>query len=167
LWVPLLLITVSALWKSRRTAPTATAAKSHTTRRRKLTLGLGLAVMSSLLDTWLLSGIYEFEWTYRQIFSIELGRGSVTILYGLENNTCWYFQHASECRLHTSDDFSMDWTIPHTAECMQSSIGPWSEIVIPLWFVFILAAAPMLRAYRRSRRPPPGHCPQCAYNLTG
>ena len=37
---------------------------------------------------------------------------------------------------------------------------------IPLWLPFVVIAIPTFIAWRRDRKPPPGHCP-CGYNLTG
>jgi len=41
------------------------------------------------------------------------------------------------------------------------------EITIPGWVPLILLALPSLLLWRLDRRPPPGHCPRCRYNLTG
>ncbi len=37
---------------------------------------------------------------------------------------------------------------------------------IPLWIPFVLIAIPTVIAWRRDRRPKPGHC-ACGYNLEG
>ena len=44
----------------------------------------------------------------------------------------------------------------------------WGPIlIVPLWIPFILTAIPTAILWRRDRRPPPGHCQTCGYNLTG
>jgi hypothetical protein len=42
------------------------------------------------------------------------------------------------------------------------------DVVVPYWFLVATAtAATIASAERSSRRPPPGCCPHCAYDLTG
>ena len=38
---------------------------------------------------------------------------------------------------------------------------------IPLWAVFLVAVIPSSIGWRRYRRPPPGRCQKCGYDLTG
>ena len=46
--------------------------------------------------------------------------------------------------------------------------GGIRAIVVPLWIPFLLVVAPTTYLwYRDRRRPPPGHCRSCHYNLTG
>lgn len=44
---------------------------------------------------------------------------------------------------------------------------PTGTVTCPLWLLFILVAAPTLALWYRDRRPPPGHCQSCGYDLTG
>jgi hypothetical protein len=39
--------------------------------------------------------------------------------------------------------------------------------IVPLWMPFILIAVPVGALWYRDRRPPPGHCQRCGYDLTG
>jgi len=44
----------------------------------------------------------------------------------------------------------------------------WSRtLTIPLWMLLAAMLVPMIHLWRMDRRPPPGHCPRCRYNLTG
>ena len=40
-------------------------------------------------------------------------------------------------------------------------------INVPHWFVLLILAVPMAYLWWRDRRPPPGHCRACGYDLTG
>lgn len=40
-------------------------------------------------------------------------------------------------------------------------------VLIPLWIAFVLLLVPSLLVWRRSRRPPPGFCLKCGYDLAG
>ncbi len=47
-------------------------------------------------------------------------------------------------------------------------LGPGATIwYMPLWCPLILVALPTAYLYNRDRRPPPGHCLKCSYDLTG
>ncbi len=43
-----------------------------------------------------------------------------------------------------------------------------TELALPFWLPYLLVALPTgLLWYIDRRRPPPGHCGRCGYNLTG
>lgn len=51
-----------------------------------------------------------------------------------------------------------------------SSTGPWTVrwVFVPLWMLFVLTAIPTaLIGWLDRRRPEPGRCANCGYNLTG
>ena len=40
-------------------------------------------------------------------------------------------------------------------------------VIVPLWIPFAMIAVPTGIVWYRGRRPPPGHCRKCGYDLTG
>jgi hypothetical protein len=60
------------------------------------------------------------------------------------------------------------WKLPRTTDMFQSTIGPWTETIVPFWLLVIVSAAPglvLLWHHRRQRAP--GSCRRCGYDLTG
>lgn len=50
----------------------------------------------------------------------------------------------------------------------QTPFNGWGRnLFVPLWLPFLLVAIPTFILWRRDRRPPPGHCLRCRYDLTG
>ncbi len=45
--------------------------------------------------------------------------------------------------------------------------GGMLSLGVPLWLVLIVVALPAYFLWRSERRPPPGHCKSCGYDLTG
>jgi hypothetical protein len=74
------------------------------------------------------------------------------------------------------------WALPAVESSTLNTVGPGGTpvpttatiwyVTIPLWLPLLLMAAPTSVAcfrdwWRRYRLTPPGHCPNCGYNLTG
>ena len=42
-----------------------------------------------------------------------------------------------------------------------------NTVWVPLWILFVVLAVPTVLLWRSDRKPPPGRCQRCGYNLTG
>ncbi len=62
---------------------------------------------------------------------------------------------------------AMIWTPAVTRGPMPRSPGVYTTIRIPLWILLLITATATVVLWRLDRRPLPGHCRQCGYNLTG
>ncbi|GMU24134.1 MAG: hypothetical protein AMXMBFR13_42110 [Phycisphaerae bacterium] len=73
---------------------------------------------------------------------------------------------------YPSSSLSMGWSVvtPFSGFVWSPRVAVWQgggSVVLPLWIAFLLVALPTAVLWWRDRRFPPGHCPQCGYNLTG
>jgi hypothetical protein len=136
-------------------------------RSARRTLALSLATTGVLAGLWLTSVSYWIAYSDgAQVVEIDRCACIVRTTADAEFVTTeadepgwqWGAQHPVE--LH--------WELPHTALCVMTCVGVWSELVLPFWMLLGLSAAPavvLLWHHRRRRRP--GYCRQCGYNLTG
>ncbi len=59
------------------------------------------------------------------------------------------------------------WVAEHSGMPGGKLISVLDCVVCPLWIPLLIIAVPTVIAWRRDRKPPPGHCKICGYNLTG
>ena len=57
--------------------------------------------------------------------------------------------------------------LPAIRPCLTGCVISGTTIRIPGWIPLGIFAIPTVLTWRGDRRPPPGHCPRCRYNLTG
>lgn len=124
----------------------------------------GLVVCVLVLIVWYSSGRFWIEYNTGNRVRVGINRGVIRISSIPE---CVLFLHQAGWEHGRNSSFELEWCLPHTADCAQSTIGVWWEINIPLWFVLALVATPVVFGAVRRRRIPPGHCQKCGYNLTG
>lgn len=122
-----------------------------------------------VLAVWLLSGWWSTTISTGRRWNVFVWAGVISI-ETIPEQFAGYWADAPPVGVYRSDEpFQLGWTLPHTADCAQSTVGAWWELNIPLWMVFLAVCAPLILAlYRRlHRRAAPGTCARCGYNLTG
>jgi len=89
---------------------------------------------------------------------VGIGTGSAFTLYGRAAEIAYgppngVFFHSS--RFYMDHEIEIDWEVND------------GKLVIPLWLPLIALAAATFWTWRIAKRPIPGHCPRCHYNLAG
>jgi hypothetical protein len=132
----------------------------------RVLLWMSVAASVVVLAVWLASGWYTLCVNYYGVVVVDIERGCITVLKDLGSRR-FFWGTEFWWALRPARGSSLRWTLPHTAQCAQSTCGIWGEINMPLWSLFLVAAVPMLLWVRRGRSHPPGHCAICGYDLTG
>jgi hypothetical protein len=123
-------------------------------RLRRATKWLGLFCCAILVAAWGLSLFSYFG--HVGVTGIRyIGHGQAYITYHPRGQTGlgWQFQRI---------DFGCDWRLAHRVD-----FGQLARWWIPLWMPLLAIAVPTGWLWIRDRRPPPGYCPECCYDLTG
>lgn len=128
---------------------------------RMITLGLIASVL--IVALWILS-----------IFRIVRYGSDGDMFLALRSGRFWIasinLQHMHLRPLEHFDNPDLDrfgLTLPSrwfVTECGETSHNGY---ILPLWMPLAACAVPTLILAHRSRRPPPGHCRACGYNLFG
>ena len=137
-----------------------------TMRRRRQTRGAlkwaGTIVCGLSVALTLLSVRWNVVWA-RETWAVEV-KGGICALWCGRARPAW-----------TSPGLQVA-TRDTCLSCFLSSVfsGPvvgikrgWSAAYVPLWLPFLVAGVPSLILWWRDLRVPPGHCPNCGYDLTG
>ena len=125
------------------------------------TVGCVLIVAACLLSGW---------WTLRYRFTAGNGSHAVWILSGcilLELNGPVY---APESGLYLKREPSSQWHLFNFAHLpsVDELLPSYYWVALPFWFPFVVLLIPTLLLWRRDRRKPrPGSCRRCDYDLTG
>jgi hypothetical protein len=126
----------------------------------------GSAVASMLLVTlWLASGRYSCTFHDKGRHAVELHHGMLSVR-SIPECVRWLWENPPWYCVSRAERFELDW-VPHVADCMQSSVGSWWEVNVPLWLPLLVTAIPAVRMVSGRRRVPSGHCQNCGYDLTG
>ena len=122
-------------------------------RRRRVGKWAGLVACVVILGAWLVSGRYAV-WYDTGETALSLWSGALTIsAESKPQSGFWVIILAHEFY------WTPELTLP------TPTMGFW--LLIPLWIPFLLLAIPTVILWRRDSRPPPGHCKNCGYDLTG
>lgn len=130
-----------------------------------LSVALGLTAASALV--WLCSGWVSLACRAGD-YVVDVQRCTLIVHTVADAEHYLRWSEATHGWDYHFGPFDARWELPHTEYNAQSTIGVWSELVIPLWFLTLASALPLAwLLWRRRRRPRPGVCGKCAYDLTG
>ena len=123
-------------------------------RARRFLKWTGLAVCLVLLAAWVLSIRWTLNYASGQrACSISIGCLELTNVSVSDARHGWLvFRHPKQGLVY--------W--PRTV-----SAGWGRSIMIPLWLLIVPILIPTAVLWWRDRRPPPGHCQTCGYDLIG
>ncbi len=123
-------------------------------RARRVVKWAGLLCCVLLVAAWGVSLFWYFG--YVGVTGIRyLAQGGAYITHhppGSQTGIGWKFQRV---------EFGCMWWPAHRVDF---GLSKWW---IPLWIPLLLAGLPTAWLWMRGRRPPPGYCMECGYNLTG
>ena len=128
-------------------------------RVRRIAKWTGLAVCVLLLGAWIASWFGSLTWgslTWdSHCLHLSIGGGVLGVIWGSPG-----LETGFDAWLH--EGMWNSWTVTFDV------IGSTVTVFVPLWLPLLLVAIPTaFLFYRDRRRPGPGHCPQCGYDLTG
>ena len=124
-------------------------------RLRRATKWMGLFGCALLVEVWILS----LFWCFGNVGPTGIRyvvQGHAYITYhppGSQTGLGWSFRRS---------DFGCVWWPSHRVD-----MGRLARWWIPLWMPLLVIALPTAWFWKRDRRPPPGHCTGCSYDLTG
>ena len=94
-------------------------------------------------------------------YVVRLYRGYFDLSRDVVNNTC----NATQWEVYGGNS---EWFVFHEGLLPRLSYWGHPGLLLPLWLPFLALLLPTLWLWRRDRRKPrPGFCPVCDYNLTG
>lgn len=128
-------------------------------RRLRIFKWAGLAACLVLTATLVWTLFYTVS-VYQPGWGGAIGFGAVGV--ATTNAQIHPQQMFSIDRRFDGDPMDLYWWV----EVTKYDFGGWG-LMVPLWIPFVLTAIPTVVAWRRDRRPPPGHCQKCGYDLTG
>jgi hypothetical protein len=74
----------------------------------------------------------------------------------------WHFRRAYDDLNDAIEAWFREPWLPGCAD-----VGRYYAVWVPIWVPFLAFAGPTVYLWSRDRRPAPGHCPNCGYDLTG
>ncbi len=140
-------------------------------RTRRILKWVGLAGCVLILASWLLSYVMAIRYM-RPDWHISLSKGHVVFkeynwwrpnrrLFPLGWQTDSPFDASLRPDPRYTADFYNLWIVRHYKSTS------WNTTAVSLWLPLLFVAIPAAVLWHRDRRPPPGHCKSCGYDLTG
>jgi hypothetical protein len=134
-------------------------------RRARTVLRVSIVAMLAFGVVWWTSGWYCFEFANGSGRQYPIFSGKFEISTDL--TMLWLYSGVPDFNFGLNSSFDMQWTVPHSASCAQSTIGQRTEFVVPLWFPTAICALIAANCCRVARAPQPGTCRGCGYDLRG
>ena len=129
-------------------------------RTRRIAKWSGLVVCDLLVSAWAVSTVIGAQYRSPRC-SVALAPGQVYVGYGSVGGWVWW-RHSFDAGL-VLRPLRMRQVIGQPG--WRSPGSNVAGIGVPLWTLLTLAAIPTAILWRRDRRPKPGHCGQCGYDL--
>lgn len=124
----------------------------HRSSIRRIAKWTGLVVCAMLLIAWVLTGMHSaFYWGQTTVVGYGYGTISLLVLEEAPPGTYGYSH----------------WHDFHLIALPQITHRMGTGFVLPIWILLLIAALPTAYLFYRDRRPPPGHCQPCGYDLKG
>ena len=134
-------------------------------RKRRIFKIVGTVLSVALLALWICSIFWGAEYVGKRFYmSCESGYAMFTVPYSNSTGMVQPGLVVKEARKHT-----LSWRPYFLFKRPQGVPNDWGlTLGLPLWIPFVLLSVPTaILWYRDRRRPPPGHCKSCGYDLTG
>jgi hypothetical protein len=134
-------------------------------RLRRVAKWGGTATCLLFLVAFAVSGTGEYAWIGQQnvppgsehlMWGFALTRGQVVACIIRRRD---YLVSGWQWRIAPRDRWR--WLGPY-----EYRLGPDFAVQVPVWIPLTLVLLPTAFLWYRDRRPPPGHCPKCGYDLT-
>ena len=110
-----------------------------------------------------MAAVPSLLWMFEREASLTCMKTTISVVHG--QLTIWRHPEG-----HAQNGFRIErnpyrWPVPRWP--VRSGIGDLECNIVPMWLLIATVAIPTAFLWYRDRRPPPGRCRRCGYDLTG